>query len=144
MCPHCNHADHGTGPCATCTEAGSGTCWQRIKIVGGDGDQAAHGVVELAKGTEVRPCCMCVKLDVVDKKRMVEHFMANGLEVQPDGRFATPIVKDYPGRKSLKLDPANFGFCRRDLIAVDLQATCSNWSPTKRLGDLQARLARRG
>jgi len=142
-CPHCQHDDHGNGPCATCTASGSGTCWQRIKIVGGDGEQSASGLVELAKGTEVRPCLMCRKFDVVTRDRMVEHFLANGLEAQPNGTFTTPIVKDYPGRKSLVLDPRNFGFCRRDTIAVDQQATCANWTPTKRLGELQDRMTRR-
>jgi hypothetical protein len=142
-CPACNHADHGNGPCAECTAAGTGTCWQRIRIVGGDGDQAAHGVVEMATGKEVRPCVMCRKWELVNTHRMVEHFLAHGLEAQPDGTFKTPIAKDYPGRKSLVLDPKNFGFCRADLIPVEAQATCGAWVPTKRLGELQDRLTRR-
>lgn len=142
-CSLCQHEDHGTGPCATCTVTGTGTCWQRIKIAGGDGDQTAHGVIEMATGTEERPCLMCRKWELVSRERVVEHFLAKGLEARPDGRFKTPIAKDYPGRKSLVLDPRNFGFCRRDLIPVEAQATCSEWTPTKRISELQDRLTRR-
>ena len=141
MCPHCQHPDHGAGPCPHCVE--TGTCWQRIQIVGGDGDTVASGVVEMATGQEERPCLICRKWENVETKRVVEHFLARGLVAQPDGTFTTPIVKDYPGRKSLVLDPRNFGFCRRDLLPTDAQATCENWVPTKRLSEFQDRMGRR-
>jgi len=140
-CTLCGHPDHGTGPCHQCVE--TGTCWQAIKITGGDGEQSASGLVEMATGKEVQPCLLCRKWESVETKRVIEYFMSKGLEAQPDGRFVTPIVKDYPGRKSLTLDPRNFGFCRRELIPTDAQATCSGWIPTKHLSDFQQRMSRR-
>lgn len=138
LCPHCQHPAHGSGPCAACTE--TGTCWQRIHIVGGDGNEVARGAIEMATGQEAHPCVMCRKWERVDVKRVIEHFLAKGLEARPDGMFVTPIVKDYPGRKSLVLDPRNFGFCRRDMMPVEALATCGQWVPTKRLSELQDRL----
>lgn len=141
-CTACGHDDHGVAPCLACNQAQTGTCWQPITIVGGDGDQVARGRIEMATGKESKPCLMCRKWENVETKRVVEHFLAKGLEAQPDGTFKTPIVKDYPGRKSLVLDPHNFGFCRRDLMPTDSMATCEAWVPTKRLTDFQDRMTR--
>jgi hypothetical protein len=94
----------------------------------------------MATGVELRPCMMCAKWERVETKRVVQHFMAHGLEVQPDGTFKTPIVKDFPGRKSLVLDPHDFGFCRRDLLPTDMQSTCAAWTATTTKTDLQRRL----
>jgi hypothetical protein len=138
-CPECSHEGHGADPCGTCAAAGT-TCWQKIHVVGGDGNENAVGMVEMATGKEAQPCLMCRFWEKVETKRVVAHFLQKGLEAQPDGRFATPIVKDYPGRKSLLLDPKNFGFCRRDLIPADMQSTCGEWSPTKTVAELQSRL----
>ncbi len=142
-CAACGHESHGAGPCLVCAQTQTGTCWQAIKIVGGDGDESAAGLIELATGKETQPCLMCRKWENVETKRVVEYFIQRGLEALPNGCFKTPIVKDYPGRKSLVLDPKNYGFCRRDLIPTDAQATCEGWVPTKRLSDFQDRMGRR-
>lgn len=143
LCAACGHPNHGAEPCIACNQQQSGTCWQSIRIVGGDGDQTATGLIDLATGKETQPCLMCRKWENVATARVVEYFLARGLEAQPDGKFKTPIVKDYPGRKSLVLDPKNFGFCRRDLIPTDAQATCDGWVPTKHLSEFQDRMIRR-
>lgn len=143
LCAACGHENHGAAPCISCTQQQAGTCWQAIRIVGGDGEQTATGLIDLATGKETRPCLMCRKWENVATTRVVEYFLARGLEPQPDGTFKTPIVKDYPGRRSLVLDPKNFGFCRRDLIPTDAQATCDEWVPTKRLSEFQDRMSRR-
>ena len=140
-CTLCGHPDHGPGPCPHCLE--NGTCWQRIKIVGGDGEQTATGLIEMATGKETQPCLMCRKWEDVETAKVVQHFLAKGLEVQPDGTFKTPIAHDIPGRKSLILDPKNFGFCRRDLMPTDAMASCANWVPTKHLSDFQQRMSKR-
>ena len=141
-CAACGHDDHGTGPCAICTTNGSGSCWQNIHVTGGDGTSLATGQIQMATGVEVRPCMACRSFEAVETKRMVQHLMAQKLEVQPDGKFKTPIAKDIPGRVSLALDPRDYGFCKRDTTVVDLQATCENWRPTKLLVDLQNKLRR--
>ena len=94
----------------------------------------------MATGIEARPCMMCAKWEKVDVTRIVQHFIAKGLEAKPDGTFVTPIVKDFPGRKSLVLDPHDFGFCRRDMLPTDLQSTCAAWTPTKQIVQLQRRM----
>ncbi len=142
-CQACGHDDHGTGPCFACTQSQTGTCWQRIQVVGGDGDRTATGLIEMATGKETKPCCMCRKWENVGSKRVVEYCLSQGLEVQPDGKFKTPIAKDIPGRVSLTIDPRSYGFCKRDQILTDTMATCDGWTPTKRITELQDRMTRR-
>jgi len=87
---------------------------------------------------------MCRKWENVETRRVVEYFIySRKLEQLPDGRFTTPIAKDYPGRKPMILDPKNYGFCRRDMIPTEAMATCEAWVPTKRLTELQDRMTRR-
>lgn len=83
---------------------------------------------------------MCRRWMHAGSDKVIEHLLARGLEAQPDGKFKTPIAKDIPGRKSLVLDPKNYGFCDRDQILTESLATCPNWVPTKRLTDFQRRM----
>lgn len=117
--------------------------WKPIRIVGGDGEEAARGRIEMATGIEERPCAMCRHWENVGAKRVIEHFLSRGLTLLPDGRFETPIAKDFPGRKSLKLDPTQFGFCRVDLMPTDQLSTCEAWSPTRTKAEFQDRMRRR-
>lgn len=141
-CQACGHDDHTPGPCPACAAANT-TCWQQIRIVGGDGDQAAHGQIDMATGVETRPCVMCRRWDNVGPKRVAEHLMARGLEAASDGTFVTPIAKDFPGRKSLRLDPRNFGFCKRDMILTDSMSSCPAWAPTRTEAEFKQRMRRR-
>jgi hypothetical protein len=110
-----------------------------IQITGGDGEQSATGRVNLATGIEQRPCIMCRRFEK-DQKRLVEHLLAKGLVPDGDGKFTTPIAKDFPGRKPMKIDPTEFGYCRRDGIITDMMATCEAWSPTKSIVDLKRKI----
>lgn len=138
-CPACNHPEHAPGPCAVCAQANE-NCWQSIRVTGGDGDRAAEGVIDMATGLEQKPCMLCRHWKHDGAEKMAEHFLAHGLEAQPNGMFKTPIAKDFPGRKSLVLDPRNFGFCQRDALPTDMQATCERWQPTKDLVDFKRRM----
>jgi hypothetical protein len=115
------------------------TGWQQIIPTAGDGDRAAAGRVEMVRGSEVRPCLMCKSWER-DERRLIQHLMALGLEVQPDGRFKTPIAKDIPGRKSLILDPKKTGFCRYEGTVTEDLATCQNWTPVRFASELKSRL----
>ena len=117
--------------------------WRPLEVVGGDGETDAAGVVELATGTESRPCAMCRSWENVDQNKLIRHIMAHGLKPNERGNFTTPIAKDFVGRKSLELDPKSSGFCRRDSIITDMLATCENWQPTISLSDFQQRMRRR-
>lgn len=115
------------------------TGWKNIIPTTGDGDRTAGGRVEMVHGSETRPCCLCRSWEK-DERRLIQHLMALGLEVQPDGKFKTPIAKDIPGRKSLLLDPKKTGFCRFEGTVTEDLATCPNWTPVRTSGDLKSRL----
>jgi hypothetical protein len=138
-CLSCQHDDHGVGPCPSCTAAGAGTCWQPVRIVGGDGDREAAGRIEMATGTEVNPCMICRSFEK-DNRRLIQHFKAKGLTAAADGSFETPIAKDFAGRKSLKIFPDAWGFCRRNSYPVDMLATCPDFQQVRTNSELESRI----
>ncbi|HEV3059625.1 MAG TPA: hypothetical protein VGY48_15350 [Vicinamibacterales bacterium] len=105
-------------------------------------DLGAYGAVEMVHGLEDRPCCMCKHWDHVDVNRVIRHLLSKGLTPREDGKFDTPIAKDFPGRVSMVLDPKNFGYCKTDTIITEMTATCDKWSPTISLTDFQQRMKR--
>lgn len=137
-CQHCGHAAHGESSCQACAGTNS-TCWQRPRIVSGDGDREAGGKIDLATGLEQRPCCVCRSFEK-DSSRLQRHIIAKGLIVDGDGNFETPIAKDFKGRRSLKLNLHNFGWCRRNAEVVDALATCPAWKPVRTSSELESRI----
>lgn len=137
-CSACGHEDHGEAPCTACA-ANNGTCWQKIRVTGGDGDRAAAGVIDLAQGMEPRPCMNCKSFEM-DRSRLEQHLLAQGLKPDALGMFETPIAKEFKGRRSLKLDPRNFGWCRKECSVVDMLATCPAWTPISTREDLASRI----
>lgn len=83
---------------------------------------------------------MCRSFENTDKRKLVEHLLSKGLKPNEQGKFETPIAKDFVGRKSLAIDPKTCGYCRRDGIVVDMLATCENWRPTRTLAEFQRRM----
>lgn len=140
-CTLCSHADHPGKPCGTCAVGGS-TCWQPVLLTGGDGDRAAKGAIEMAAGTEARPCCMCRSWEGGEPEKLTRYLLAKGLKPNAAGKFETPIAKDFKGRKSLEIDPKSYGYCRRDGIPTDMLATCENWKPTITEADFKRRMRR--
>lgn len=128
---------------------GSDTGWQSIVPQNVEVDHetnvvsASHGEVELATGQEEKPCCMCASFEDVDPAKLVRHVISKGLIPRLDGKFETPIAKDFKGRKSMVLDPKGAGMCRRDVIVVEGLATCDNFRPTKTISEFQQRMLRR-
>ena len=122
------------------------TGWQPIKPV----EQAvdvrteevigAGGEVAMVTGLEEKPCVMCVHYDNVDRNRIVRHLLSKRLVALPNGKFETPIAKDFPGRVSLQLDPTDFGYCRKECYITQSLATCPLWAPTRTQAELQQRL----
>ena len=137
-CAGCNHEDHAPNPCSACSAANT-TCWQGIKITGGDGDRTAHGQIELANGMEERPCLTCTSFEK-DTSRVIRHLLRHKLIADENGIFTTPIAKDFPGRISLKIDPRTVGFCRRDTIIVDMLATCSAYRCVRTASEFESRI----
>lgn len=118
------------------------TGWQPIRPTGGDGDRGAAGKVEMISGLEDRPCVMCKSWEY-DVPKLIRHLMSKKLTLLPNGHFLTPIAKDFPGRKSLILDPVKNGFCRYECSVTEDLATCENWNPVRTVSELQSRLKRR-
>jgi hypothetical protein len=138
-CADCGHGDHGTSPCQTCALAGQGTCWQRSIITGGDGVRTAASRIDLATGKEENPCFLCRSFEKSDR-RLREYFASRGLTPLPDGSYETPIAKDFKGRKSLRIHPQNYGWCRRDAIATDILATCLNFTQVRTASEMESRI----
>jgi hypothetical protein len=115
--------------------------WKPITPITGDGDRSASGKVETVMAHETRPCCMCRSWEK-DEHRLIEHFIAHGLKIKDDGTFITPIALDFPGRKSLVLNPKKMGFCRLETRPTDDLATCERWSPVTRVSDLSRRIVK--
>lgn len=114
------------------------TGWKGIGNVVG-GDEYARGDVEVVQGKEKRPCMSCKSWEK-DEHRLIEHLLWKGLEPRPDGKFITPIAKDFPGRRSLVIDPKSWGFCRLETRPTDCLATCPAWQPVKTAAELASRI----
>jgi hypothetical protein len=103
------------------------TGFKKVNIVGGDGDQYARGLVQPTTGIETRPCMVCRSFEKPGLDKMLRHFLSYGCTVLPDGRVQSPRPKAAKQGAGLKIDPKDFGFCRRQGIAVDMGATCTDW-----------------
>ena len=112
------------------------TGWQPITGIEGDGDVNARGRIELATGTEKNPCFSCKSFEQ-DERRLIEYLQRRGLEPDKRGHFRTPIAKDFPGRKSMVIDPKSFGWCRRDSLVTDMLATCEGWKQKDKAADFK-------
>ena len=136
-CPIPEHA------AAARQRGGSDTGWKPIKIVGGDGDRAAGGQIELVKANEARPCGACASWEKDDHK-LISHLIAKRFDVMPDGTFKSPIRKDFKGtRANLTIDPKKFGFCRYETSITEDLATCDKWTPVRTVEELARRFRNR-
>jgi len=123
---------------------GGNDSWRRIKGLQGDaktgGNEAAKGVVDLATGLETNPCFLCKSWEK-DERKLVQHFKAHNLIIEPDGTIETPIIKDDPQRRTMKLKIQQMGWCRRDCVPTDDLATCQNFNQVKQKAYMRSRLA---
>jgi len=82
---------------------------------------------------------LCRSFEKSDR-RLIEYFQSRGLTPMPDGSYETPIAKDFPGRKSLRIHPQNFGFCRRFSHPVDILATCPDFTQVRTASEMESRI----
>ena len=118
--------------------------WARMKNIRPTGPDSkdeggAVGDVEMATGMEQNPCFLCKGWEK-DTPKLVRHFKAHGLEIQEDGSVHTPIVKNIPGRKSMKLKIQQMGWCKTGTMPTDDMATCPNFRQVRTREDMRARL----
>jgi hypothetical protein len=119
--------------------------WQRMKNVRPTGpasrdEGGAKGEVDMATGLETNPCFMCKSWEK-DTPRLVRHFTAHGLTIDPDGSVQTPIAKNIPGRKSMKLKIQQMGWCKMGAMPTDDMASCPNFRQVRTREDMRARLS---
>ena len=108
--------------------------WQAPKIVGG------KGVITAPTGIEEKPCFTCKSWDK-DTRKLTQFLLTRGLQPDMNGVFETPIVQDFhDGRKSMKVDPKDWGFCRRDTMPTHMMATCEGWKPTVTRADMRGKI----
>lgn len=119
-------------------EKGPGdTGWQRpdVSIQGG----VPTGTILPSTGIESKPCFMCRSFDK-DNKKLMRHLDSKGLKADENGLYETPIARDFHGRRSMKIDPRNFGYCRRNDYVTDMRATCPDFDLTANRSDLQLKV----
>ncbi len=114
--------------------------WQQPKVVQ-DGE-GTKGLVQLASGLETNPCFTCRSFEK-DETRLRQHCEANGLVPDKDGVYTTPIVKSIAGRKSLRLDPRDCGWCRRQGCVVHMGATCEEFVATATRAEMTGKIKAR-
>ena len=107
-------------------------------------DVGAFGAVDMIRGDEPKPCYLCRSYENVDKDRLIRHIMSKGLRPRPDGKFESPIQDDFKTsglvRANMVLDPKGCGYCRKDGIVTEDNATCDNFTETRTLAEFQQRM----
>lgn len=108
------------------------------RIVRDPTDGQTKGIIQIAKGQQPKPCYMCRSFEQ-DNTKLIQHFLARGLQPDENGCFEQPIP-DIKDRKSLKIHPDDYGYCRRDCIVVGMDATCENWKLTQSRSELAGKI----
>jgi len=117
--------DEKPDPAAVVAAAAAAEGYRPLVDVTGD-DKQARGMVAPVYGREGHPCFMCRSFEKPDLGKMIQHMVARGGKLLPNGRIRANRPREASGTP-IELDPREFGFCRRDTIAVQLEATCENW-----------------
>jgi hypothetical protein len=110
-----------------------------ITVIGGDGEHYARGAVDATRVVEKHPCFLCRAFEKPPLQKVIQFFMQPQFHctMLPDGNIKAPAQKlpDGSPGQSMVIDPRNFGWCRRDAISVDLQATCMHWEQKRDRSD---------
>jgi hypothetical protein len=85
------------------------------------------GQIIPATGHEDRPCFTCRSWDK-DERKLRQFLAAQGMEPDAEGRYEMRLLHDFKdGRKSMKIDPRDFGYCRKLTMPTHMNATCGAW-----------------
>ena len=104
-----------------------GIDWQAPNII--STPDGAKGVISSPTGSEEKPCFTCSKW-VKDNRKLIQHLNAKGLKADKNGIFTTPIVADFhDGRRSMEVDPKDYGWCPKNCYVSHMLATCEFWQP---------------
>jgi hypothetical protein len=113
------------------------TGWKQGEVI--TTDKGPTGQIVPATGIEQAPCFTCASWEK-DNRKLIQHFNAKGLQPDAEGFYETPIARDIQGRKSMRIHPRDFGFCRRQCVVSHMNATCPDWAPTRTRGDLAGKI----
>lgn len=113
------------------------TGWRKAQLV--TDSEGPKGLISMPTEMQQKPCFMCRSFEN-DNTKLVQHLLAKGLERNAEGKYITPIVQDFDGRKSLEIDPLDYGWCRGDGIVTAMAATCASWAMTEKREDMIAKL----
>jgi hypothetical protein len=119
---------------------GADTGWQKPNLV--QTPEGDKGQIALASGLEKQPCMLCKSFEK-DVRRLRQHLAAQGLTPDKNGFYETPIAKEIAGRRSLKIKPRDYGWCRRNGGVVHMNATCPDFVITQTRADLAGKLINR-
>lgn len=99
----------------------------------------ATGIVTPSTGLEERPCFTCRSWEK-DARKLTQFLTSKGLQPDFEGYYETPVARDFHGRKSLRIHPRDFGFCRRQCMPTHMQATCEDWDTVRTRSELQGKI----
>lgn len=115
-----------------------GIDWQAPSVI--QTETGPKGVISSPMGSEEKPCFTCAKW-VKDNRRLVQHFIARGLRADENGHFETPIVQDFhDGRRSMKVDPKDWGWCPKLVMPTHMLATCEFWQETNLVREIARKI----
>ena len=111
------------------------------QIVRDPSDGQLKGLVQIAQGTEPEPCYLCRSFEK-DNRKLIQHFVAHGLKPDENGLFETPLAQEVKGRRSLKIDPNDYGYCRKNCYTTAMTSHCPSWRLTKFREEMMRKIAR--
>jgi hypothetical protein len=110
------------------------TGWRKPIVTQTPGE-TPKGVIQMKTGLENKPCFMCKSWEK-DTRKLIQHFKAKGLTPDAEGYYTTPIVQDFDNRKSLRINPREYGYCRRLCMPTGDTCTCPDWQLTQTRSEL--------
>lgn len=101
------------------------TGWKAPEII--TTSQGTAGVVQMPSETEAKPCFTCKHWDK-DTRKLMQYLHVHGLQPNSNGIY-TLQIKDLPGRKSIEVDPKDWGFCMTLAMPTHMNAgaQCEYW-----------------
>ena len=116
------------------------TGWRKPEVTQAPGE-APKGLIHSVTGMEAKPCFTCCRWEK-NPRKLVQHFRARGLKPDVEGYYETPIAQEIEGRKSLKIHPRDFGYCRFSCYPTHMNATCADWQPTRFAKEMALKLVK--
>jgi len=101
------------------------TGWKAPEII--TTPNGAAGVVQMPTDAEATPCFTC-KHWHKDNRKLMQYLHAHGLQPDSNGVYELR-VPEMPERKSIQVDPKDWGFCLTLAMPTHMNAgaQCEHW-----------------